>query len=101
MISSTWSGSPEISASCRASVDLPPPALPKTATFFIEDFRNRVAHHECAYASTRSASRLIPNRDAREAPRSGSDRRLDDLVRLVHRLAALDLVDVLHAFDHL
>ena len=30
-----------------------------------------------------------------------ADRRLDDLVRVLHRLAALDLVDVLHAFDHL
>src|SRR4029077_3412465 len=28
-------------------------------------------------------------------------RRLDDLVGPAHRLAALDLVDVLHAFDHL
>ena len=28
-------------------------------------------------------------------------RRLDDLVGIAHRLAALDLVDVLHALDHL
>src|SRR5438552_1680655 len=29
------------------------------------------------------------------------DRRLHNLVRVLHRLAALDLVDVLHAFDDL
>src|SRR3954468_23446557 len=29
-----------------------------------------------------------------------ADRRLDDLVGILDRLAALDLVDVLHAFDH-
>src|ERR1043165_3100587 len=32
---------------------------------------------------------------------SRPDRRLHDLVRVLHRLAALDLVDVIHAFDHL
>jgi hypothetical protein len=36
MMSRTYSGSPVISASRLDSVDLPPPALPKTATFFID-----------------------------------------------------------------
>src|SRR2546423_6585577 len=35
------------------------------------------------------------------ARRPSAHRRLDDLVRVLHRLAALDLVDVLHAFDDL
>src|SRR5229473_2094330 len=33
--------------------------------------------------------------------RVGGHVRLDDLVGILHRLAALDLVDVLHAFGHL
>src|SRR6266404_8064157 len=33
--------------------------------------------------------------------RGGGHVRLDDLVGILHRLAALDLVDVLHAFGHL
>ena len=33
--------------------------------------------------------------------RVGGDAGLDDLVRILHRLAALDLVDVLHALGHL
>src|SRR4029077_3503953 len=33
--------------------------------------------------------------------RVGGHVRLDDLVGILHRLAALDLVDILHAFGHL
>src|SRR5213592_1312931 len=38
---------------------------------------------------------ILPSR------RVGGHARLDDLVRVLHRLAALDLVDVLHARRHL
>src|SRR3954464_10820351 len=36
-----------------------------------------------------------------ESARVSGHMRLDDLVRILHRLAALDLVDVVHALGHL
>src|SRR6188474_1691942 len=98
-MSSTWSGSPEISASRRAKVDLPPPALPKTATLFIGSVRSctRLYHATLAPNVHPDLFQIA----MRWTHGSGVDRRLHDLVRVLHRLAALDLVDVLHALDHL
>src|SRR5438046_4416447 len=50
-------------------------------------------------AKTRFA--LLPAYDDLESTRVSGHMRLDDLVRILHRLAALDLVDVLHAISHL
>src|SRR6266496_2471343 len=50
-------------------------------------------------AKTRFA--LLPGHDDLASSRVGRHMRLDDLVRILHRLAALDLVDVFHAISHL
>src|SRR4051794_20323726 len=47
---------------------------------------------------------FCPTRDIQIRPSpspASAHRRLYDLVGILHRLATLDLVDVLHAFDHL
>src|SRR5438067_981282 len=50
-------------------------------------------------AAFRPTSDMMPRPAGSLAPLS--DRSLHDLVRILHRLAALDLVDVLHPCDHL
>ena len=47
-------------------------------------------------------ARVEPGNDGcQRSSRIGSHTCLDDLVGVLHRLAALDLVDILHAFDDL
>src|SRR3977135_3432885 len=46
-------------------------------------------------------TRVKPAYDDLKSRRVGGHSGLDDLVRVLHRLAALDLVDILHARGHL
>src|ERR1700730_6142751 len=75
-----------------------PEAAPERGN--LESRKYQLEIPRCAIAHLRFAF-LAPRNDRLGSGRVGGDTGLDDLVRVLHRVAPLDLVDVLHSRPHL